>query len=118
MRRLEEARKWSEKALVAKDQDEAVRYWQKIFGGEFFPSDVSEAAKNIAMNHWPGKSHVLPSGLVVPSASRGFLPNTSKRSNPNLGPNLTYIRIIAPLTFVVPLSEFPILALNRLSQPC
>lgn len=64
MRRLDDGRKWSGKALEAEDRNTAIEYWQKLFGEEYFPNNVDEAAENRAANIWPGKSYVTSSGLI------------------------------------------------------
>ncbi|MCB2160673.1 nucleotidyltransferase [bacterium] len=63
MRRLDDGRKWSKKALEAEDRETAIEYWQKIFGDEYFPENVEAAAKNQAEIIWPGKSYVSSAGL-------------------------------------------------------
>lgn len=66
MRRLDEGRHWATKALESDDQGSAICWWQKIFGEEYFPSEIEEAAIRQAEAGLPGKSFVTPSGLVVP----------------------------------------------------
>jgi hypothetical protein len=65
MRRLNDARTWSEKALSSDDRDDAIGWWQKLFGEEYFPSQVSEVASNLATQGIPGKSYVASSGLIM-----------------------------------------------------
>ena len=65
MRRVDEARSWAEKALEEDDREAAIEYWQKIFGREFFPSDVEEAVLRAAQIALPGTSFVDASGLVT-----------------------------------------------------
>jgi hypothetical protein len=64
MRRLDDGRKWSEKALVATERETAISYWQRVFG-DAFPSDVEQAAKENAAKGFPGSSWVAPSGIVA-----------------------------------------------------
>ena len=69
MRRLNDGRNWSAKALESKERDESIEYWQKIFGEEYFPSQeqVEEFATNSARVGLPGKSYVTSPGLIVPT---------------------------------------------------
>lgn len=67
MSRVDEGRKWANSALEAEDPAIAVAYWQRVFGEEFFPSDVSKHAAQAAAYATPGKSYVAPTGLIVPS---------------------------------------------------
>ena len=69
MRRLDDARNWSAAALASEDKDEAICWWQKIFGDSYFPSDVTQAVNKMARNVLPGKSSVASSGLVLPTIS-------------------------------------------------
>ena len=71
MRRLDDGRRWSQKALdaTAKDDlDEAVEQWQRVFGGAF-PSDVTELARAEAAAMQPGKAAVASTGLILPGAA-------------------------------------------------
>ena len=65
MRRVSEGREWAAKALNAKDRGAAIVYWQRIFGAEYFPSDVQEAASQAATAAWPGQASVTATGLVT-----------------------------------------------------
>lgn len=65
MQRIDEARTWAAKALEADDREKAVEFWQKIFGAEYFPSEVETAANNLANGGWPGKSYVSPTGQIL-----------------------------------------------------
>jgi hypothetical protein len=67
MRRVDEGRKWATKAVDADDRDEAIAYWQKIFGKEYFPSEVETAASSLANAALPGKSLVSPTGMILSS---------------------------------------------------
>lgn len=42
MRRVEESLGWAKKALAQPDEMKAVEFWQKVFGAEWFPEDVTE----------------------------------------------------------------------------
>jgi hypothetical protein len=64
MRRLDDGRTWATKALETEDREEAIEWWQKIFGEEYFPADVSEAAADIAASILPGQSYVSSTGRV------------------------------------------------------
>lgn len=70
MRRLDDGRTWSAKALDADDIDIAVEYWQKVFGKEFFPKDVSDKALGLAASGLPGSSFVASSGIIKPVNSK------------------------------------------------
>lgn len=65
MRRLDDGRKWATKALESTDRTEAIGYWQRLFGEDYFPTDLEAAAANQAARGLPGTSYVLGSGLVV-----------------------------------------------------
>lgn len=69
MRRLDDGRAWATKALESEDRDEAIVWWQKIFGEEYFPTqaEVEEAAAHLAAAGFPGKSYVADTGLIVPA---------------------------------------------------
>jgi len=69
MARVDEGRKCATKALEAEEPADAVAYWQRVFGEEFFPTDVSKEAVRAATDVAPGRSKVTPGGLVVPSVS-------------------------------------------------
>ncbi len=69
MARIDEGRNWAEKALKAEEPADAVSLWQRIFGEEFFPSDVSDEAARAAKAVAPGQSKVTGSGLVMPALS-------------------------------------------------
>jgi len=71
MRRVKEAWNWADRALCLDPdkRDEAIELWQKIFGEEYFPSEVEEAAMEQAKASYPGASVVSRSGLVVPAAA-------------------------------------------------
>jgi hypothetical protein len=71
MRRVKEAWDWSDRALSlgTDKRDEAIKMWQRIFGDEYFPSEVEEAAMEQAKAAYPGKAAVSSAGLVVPAAA-------------------------------------------------
>lgn len=64
MRRLDEARTWAAAAIGAADKDDAIAKWQKVFGEEYFPSDVETEAAAAAKAGLPGSAIVTASGLV------------------------------------------------------
>jgi hypothetical protein len=74
MRRLDEGRKRAAEALALgpDKRDEAVALWQRIFGAEYFPSDVSDAAKRIAAAGMPGSAFVTGAGAVLPTRLNAF----------------------------------------------
>lgn len=67
MRRIDDGRKWASKALASDEVDEAILNWQKIFGEDFFPADVTKEADAIAASILPGASFVSEKGLVLPN---------------------------------------------------
>lgn len=72
MRNLDEGRKRSERAvnaLDAGDIDRAVQLWQRVFGEDYFPTDVTDFARTKAAAVQPGMPFVAPTGLILPSAT-------------------------------------------------
>jgi len=69
MRRLDEGRRWSGKALNTDNKQDAISWWQKVFGEEYFPSEIADVASRLAEMGLPGRSLVTSSGLIVPSKS-------------------------------------------------
>ena len=67
MRRIDDGRRWATKALETDNREKAIAYWQKIFGEEYFPSEVETAASTLASAGFPGKSYVNSTGLILPS---------------------------------------------------
>ena len=65
MNRLKEGRQWATQALDSERREDAIALWQRIFGEEYFPTDVSETASRLAGQVWPGHAFVAPSGLVT-----------------------------------------------------
>jgi hypothetical protein len=65
MRRVDDGRGWARKALDAPDRDIAIGYWQRVFGEDYFPSDITTQARSLAEGAWPGKSAIGASGLVL-----------------------------------------------------
>jgi hypothetical protein len=70
MRRLDDGRTWATKALEADDRDDAVEWWQKIFGEDYFPENVGQAAARMAEDRLPGKSFVSSAGIILPERSK------------------------------------------------
>jgi hypothetical protein len=66
MRRLNEGRRWASYALDADDRDKAIGWWQRVFGEEWFPSEVDEFAASLAASARPGAASTLGSGLILP----------------------------------------------------
>lgn len=69
MRRIDDGRNWAAKALNTDDREKAIKYWQRIFGEEYFPSEVETSASQLAKDGLPGKSYVSSTGLIVPNPS-------------------------------------------------
>lgn len=67
MRRIDDGRTWACKALDAGDRETAIANWQKVFGVEYFPSEVASAAKSVAAAAWPGSSFVSSVGRITES---------------------------------------------------
>ncbi|HIK19293.1 MAG TPA: nucleotidyltransferase [Leptolyngbyaceae cyanobacterium M33_DOE_097] len=78
MSRIDEGRQWATEALDAGDRDEAITYWQKIFGEEYFPSEVETVVSNLANAACPGKSLVSSTGLILPSQPASGLYTTTQ----------------------------------------
>jgi Second Messenger Oligonucleotide or Dinucleotide Synthetase domain len=67
MRRVEDGRDWAAKAIEEDDREEAIKYWQKIFGEDYFPSEIEAEASSLAKAAFPGNSFVSPAGLILPT---------------------------------------------------
>jgi len=67
MRRIQDGRSWADKALQTNDRETAILYWQKIFGEEYFPTEVEISASELAKTGLPGQSFVTSTGLILPS---------------------------------------------------
>lgn len=69
MSRLDDGRDWATKALESEERDEAVDWWQKIFGGEYFPNqeEAEQAAVRFGIERTPGKPFATGTGIIVPS---------------------------------------------------
>lgn len=74
MRRLDDGRTWATNALGSEDRDGAICWWQKIFGEEYFPSEIEESVTRQAKAGWPGNTAVTQTGLIVPAT---FAPKKS-----------------------------------------
>jgi hypothetical protein len=70
MRRLDDGRTWAKKALESEDLEKAIEYWQTIFGEEYFPTEISEAADRLAQSGLPGSSLVSSKGIVMPNSQK------------------------------------------------
>jgi SMODS domain-containing protein len=70
MRRIEESKRWAEKALNEEDEKKAIEIWQKLFndeGEEYFPCVVDEAfVKALSA----GSLYVSSSGKVLSNPSK------------------------------------------------
>lgn len=78
MRRLDDGRRWATYALEADDRDEAIGWWQRVFGEDCFPSDVGEHARKLAAAGWPGTAAAAGTGLIFPGP-RPVSPSTPIR---------------------------------------
>lgn len=81
MRRVNEGRGWADQALEANSREKAIACWQKIFGEDYFPSDVEDTASQLAAAGLPGKSYITATGLVLPSqpASGIYTPSVATK---------------------------------------
>lgn len=70
MRRLEDGKRWTGKALEQEDKAKAIEYWRLVFGDEF-PGDVEPYATALAASRSPGIAHAASSGLILPGATAG-----------------------------------------------
>jgi hypothetical protein len=80
MRRVDDARNWAGKALSADDRDEAVSWWQKIFGSDCFPKDIVEVAKGLASSALPGQAFINSSGKILNERSGSGISTPVKRT--------------------------------------
>jgi hypothetical protein len=69
MRRLDDGRTWATKALESKTREDAISWWQWVFGEDYFPDEVQLAASIQADAGLPGKAFMTGSGLIIPSQS-------------------------------------------------
>lgn len=67
MRHIDKGRRWAAKALETDNREKAIAYWQKIFGAEYFPSEVETTASALASAGFPGKSYANSIGLILPN---------------------------------------------------
>ena len=65
MRRVKEGRDLAYKALEANDRETAIGLWQRVFGEDYFPDNVTKAAGSQAQSGWPGSAYVTTTGLVT-----------------------------------------------------
>jgi len=68
MRRLEDGKGWSGRALDHYDKAEAIKLWQNVFGEEF-PTNIDDHAKSHAASRQPGSAYATPTGLILPGAA-------------------------------------------------
>lgn len=66
MRRMDNGRNWASNALNTDDQEVAINQWQKLFGEEYFPSDVEKAASLLAKSGLPASAYITSNGIVQP----------------------------------------------------
>lgn len=74
MRRLDEGRKWTGRAIATNDKEKAIELWRRVFGDKF-PETVEDEARSLSESLRPGMSRVAASGLVLPTG-------TATRSTP------------------------------------
>lgn len=73
MARVKDGRDLANQALNAGDRATAIEKWQKVFGEEYFPLDVSAAAKTQAEYGWPNKASVCATGIITRSPAASVL---------------------------------------------
>jgi hypothetical protein len=79
MKRVDDGRSWASEALENNQgRDEAIRLWQRIFGADYFPSDVADEISEQASLGLPGRAAVTTSGLIVPGTASGLKTPTMK----------------------------------------
>jgi hypothetical protein len=65
MSRVHESRRWAERALAQDDDSKAIELWQKIFGGEWFPTVVAQKmGESLRAATLAGNIFVTPNGKV------------------------------------------------------
>jgi hypothetical protein len=64
MRRIDESRRWAEKANAKEETEDCIKLWRKVFG-EAFPETVEEYAQNIAEASAVGGLFVTSQGRVL-----------------------------------------------------
>lgn len=84
MRRLDDSRRWADKALEAETTDQAVEQWQKLFGKDWFPDAASvarEQGKALRAAGLAGTLFVTSAGHVsaTPPAGGSFVRSPAQR---------------------------------------
>ncbi len=69
MCRLDEGRRWADRALDHEDRSEAIKLWKRIFGDTYFPLEIGDEARAAAEIRQPGSARVAATGLVLPGSS-------------------------------------------------
>jgi hypothetical protein len=87
MRRLDDGRRWATNALEADDREQAIRWWQRLFGSKDFPTDVSDYAKNLAIAGRPGTAVATGAGLILPAAGAGGIGTPIRQTTFHGAPN-------------------------------
>lgn len=80
MDRLDNGRRWASRALAADDRDEAIDWWQRVFGEEWFPRRIDEYARSLAAAGHPGTSFTTGTGLILPRQPEGSLSTAIQRT--------------------------------------
>ncbi len=66
MRRIDESLGWAERAIAEDDEEKAVELWQKVFGEEWFPTEVeAQKAMRLRADALAGAVFVTSEGRVV-----------------------------------------------------
>ena len=63
MRRVEESLKWASRALE-EEQEQAINLWKKVFGNDFFPSNLENSLSTYSRAALTGSLHTSPNGLI------------------------------------------------------
>ena len=66
MRRIDKSLGWAERAIAEDDEEKAIELWQKVFGEEWFPTEVeAQKAMRLRAAVLAGAVFVTPEGRVV-----------------------------------------------------
>lgn len=72
MRRVDESRRWAERALNCEKDADAIDLWQKVFNKddeEYFPSNVDDTLKALAEGSRVGTLRYTSTGIILPRPS-------------------------------------------------
>jgi len=81
MRRVDESRKWAERALNCDSEEDAIELWQKVFNRDdegYFPSTIDDTLKALAEGSKAGTLRYTSTGIILPRPS----PEIQSRESP------------------------------------